>query len=180
MDAALALSVLQLENDEPEEALSGLNRIIQREPDRFEAYLLRARVYSLAGNLSKALGDLDLYLTYFPNRDEVIYQKGLILYEHKKYLDAIQSFNRALEMNKGEADYYFARGRAYATTGTTRYAEKDMSMALDLDPYKGEAWFEKGKLSEKLGESSEACQCYKKAYQYGVYEAGEEIEKICN
>lgn len=180
MDAALELSILQLENNELDEALSGLNRIIQREPDRFEAYLIRARVFSLSGNLNKALGDLDLYLSYFPDRHELIYEKGLILYEHNKYLDAIQSFNRALEMDKGQADYYFARGRAYATTGTTRYAEKDMSMALDLDPYNGETWFEKGKLSEKMGKGPEACQCYKKAYQYGVYEAGELIEKLCN
>ena len=180
LDALMALSSLQIEDREWEEALNGLNRLIRREPDRFEAYLLRASAWSKSGNLNKALEDLDLYLTYFPSQHRVIYQRGLIQYEHKKYLDAIQSFNRALGMETGIADYYFARGRCYATTGTTRYAEKDMSMALDLDPYNGEIWFEKGKLDETMGNRSGACMCFKKAYQYGIYEAGERSEKLCN
>jgi len=180
LDALMTLSTLQLENNEEEEALNGFNRVLRREPDRFEAYRLRATALSRAGRMEEALEDLDLYLSYFPDEHEVIYQRGIILSEHKKYLDAIQSFNRALEMEKGVADYYFARGRTYALTGTTRYAEKDMSMALDLDPYNGEIWFEKGRLTELMGDRTGACQCFRKAYQYGIYEAGELIDKSCN
>ncbi len=83
-------------------------------------------------------------------------------------------------MENGIADYYFARGRTYASTGTTRYAEKDMSMALDLDPYNGQIWFERGKLAEKMGDRSGACLSFRKAFQYGVYEAGELIDQSCN
>jgi tetratricopeptide (TPR) repeat protein len=180
LDALMALSTLQLENNEEEEALYGFNRVLRREPDRFEAYRLRATALSRAGRMEEALEDLDLYLSYFSDEHEVIYQRGIILSEHKKYLDAIQSFNRALEMENGVADYYFARGRTYALTGTTRYAEKDMSMALDLDPYNGEIWFEKGRLTELMGDITGACQCFRKAYQYGIYEAGELIDKSCN
>lgn len=180
LDAVILLASVQLENGEPEEALKGLTRVIRQEPDRFEAYLLRANAWSRSGNLNEALKDLDLYLSYFPNQHSVLYQRGIILYENGKFLDAIQSFNKALEMETGIADYYFARARTYASTGTTRYAEKDMSMALDLDPYNGEIWFERGKLAEKLGDRSTACLCFKKAFQYGVYEAGELQEKLCN
>lgn len=178
--AQFELSSLQLKNGEYEEALNGLNAVIRKEPDRFEAYLLRASARSKSGMLNRALEDLDLYLVYFPHQHKVIYQKGLILYEDGKYLDAIPSFNRALEMESGIADYYFARGRTYAATGTTRYAEKDMSMALDLDPYNGEIWLEKGLLDNKMGDVSGACNCFKKAHQYGIFEAGELMEKTCN
>jgi tetratricopeptide (TPR) repeat protein len=180
LDAVMLLSSLQLESSDVEEAINGLNRVIRQEPDRFEAYLLRATARSRSENLSGALEDLDLYLTYFPDQHQVIYQRGIIQYEHKKYLDAIQSFNRALEMESGEAEYYFARGRTYAATGTTRYAERDMSMALDLDPYDGEIWFEKGKLAEEMGDRTGACLCFRKAYQYGIFEAGERFEQTCN
>lgn len=180
LDAVMRLASLQVESGNMEEALTGLNRVIRQEPDRFDAYLLRAEARSKSGKLTEALEDLDLYLSYLPAQHEVIYQRGLILYEHRRYLDAIHSFNRALEMDKGNANYYFARGRTYASTGTTRYAERDMSMALDLDPYNGEIWFEKGKLSNKLGDVSAACHCFKKAYQYGVLEAGEFIDQSCN
>ncbi len=180
LDAAFRLASFQLEEGDAEEALLGLNRVIRQEPDRFEAYLLRAKAKSAQGDLPGAEKDLDLYLTYFPDHHQAHYQKGIIQYEHGKYLDAIQSFNRALEMDDGKANYYFARGRAYATTGTTIYAEKDMAMALDLDPYNGEIWFEKGKLLQRLGKQEDACFCYQQAFRYGVYEAGEILEKQCN
>jgi tetratricopeptide (TPR) repeat protein len=123
---------------------------------------------------------VELYLNYFPEDDSAFYRKGLIQFQNGKYLDAIQSFNKSLDLNSGKAAYYFARGRTYAVTGTTRYAEKDMAMALDLDPLNGEIWFEKGKLAESLGTWENACHCYRKAFQYGVFEAGELINKRCN
>ena len=180
LDAVYRLASYQVEEDDLDEALTGMDRVIRQEPDRFEAYLLRARARSKHEDLSGAMEDLELYLTYFPDHHGAYYQKGLIQHAHGKYLNAIQSFNRALEMEQGNAAYYFARGRTYVATGTTRYAGKDMSMALDLDPYNGEIWFEKGKLSDQLGDRSGACHCYRKAYQYGIFEAGEMIEKQCN
>ncbi len=180
LDALLRLASLQIESENLEEALSGLNRVIRQAPDRFDAYKLRATARSKSGNLKGALEDLDLYLAYFPSSHDAVYQRGLIQYENHKYLDAIHSFNRALEMDSGNADYYFARGRTYASTGTTRYAEKDMSMALDLDPYNGVLWLEKGKLAKKMGDMNAACHCFKKAYQYGMQEAVTFINESCN
>jgi tetratricopeptide (TPR) repeat protein len=180
MDALQELSVLLAENGEAEEAIEGFNRLLKQDPARFDAYLQRGEALSHFGDPSGAISDMELYLSYFPENDSAFYRKGLIQYEHGKYLDAIQSFNKSLVLNKGEAAYYFARGRTYAATGTTRYAEKDMSMALDLDPLNGEIWYEKGKLAEQLGMMESACHCYQKAFQYGIYEAGELINKRCN
>lgn len=179
LDALQQLALIQAADGDPEEAVDGLNRVIRQDPARFEAYLQRAEALSQAGDLSGALTDTELYLTYFPADDSALYRQGLIQFQHGKYLDAIQSFNRSLELNKGEAAYYYARGRTYAATGTTRYAEKDMSMALDLDPLNGEIWFDKGKLADQLGNGSSACHCYQKAFQYGIYEAGELINQRC-
>lgn len=179
LDALQQLAVFQAADGDPEEAVDGLSRVIRQDPARFEAYLQRAEALSQAGDLSAALADTELYLTYFPADDSALYRQGLIQFQHGKYLDAIQSFNRSLELNKGEAAYYYARGRTYAATGTTRYAEKDMSMALDLDPLNGEIWFDKGKLADQLGNGSSACHCYQKAFQYGIFEAGELINQRC-
>jgi len=180
MDALQQLSVMQLANGESEEALEGLNKLIRQDPARFDAYMQRAEALSQTGDPGGALSDMDLYLTYFPENDSALYRKGLIQFQHGKYLDAIQSFNRSLALNDGESAYYFARGLTYAATGTTRYAEKDMSMALDLDPLNGRIWFEKGKIADQLGSVDSACHCYRKAFQYGIYEAGELISGRCN
>jgi len=180
LDALQKLAVLQAADGEAEEALEGFNRVLRQDPARFEAYLQRAEAHSETGDLNGAISDIELYLSYFPEDDSALYRKGLIQFEHGSYLNAIQSFNKSLALNSGEAAYYFARGRTYAVTGTTRYAEKDMSMALDLDPLNGEIWYEKGKVAEQLGTRESACHCYRKAFQYGVFEAGELINKRCN
>jgi tetratricopeptide (TPR) repeat protein len=179
LDALEQLARIQTDEGDNEEAIEGLSRVIRSDPGRFEAYLVRARAFSQQGDLSAALSDMSLYLTYFPENDSAYYQQGMIQFQHGKYLNAIQSFNRSLELNKGKASYYFARGLTYAATGTTRYAEKDMSMALDLDPTRGEIWFEKAKLDDKLGDRVSACYCYQKAFQHGVYEAGEILNTRC-
>ncbi len=180
LEALYRLSLMQLAEGESEKALEGLNRLIRQDPARFDAYLDRAEAYGQLGETVKAMTDTDLYLRYFPEDDRAIYRKGLIQYRNGKYLHAIQSFNRALELDVGRAEYYFARGRTYATTGTYRYADRDMSMALDLSPFDGDIWYEKGQLSEKLGNRRDACHCFRKALQYGVYEAREYLDTRCN
>lgn len=179
LDAVQQLAKYQVDEGSSEEAVTGLSRVIRQDPARFNAYIQRAEARSLAGNLAGALEDMELYLTFFPSDAEAIYRKGMIQYENGKYLDAIQSFNRALDLDKSKATYYFARGKTYSSTGTIRYADKDMSMALDLDPLNGEIWYEKGKLSEELGDRQEACHCYRKAYQYGIFEAGRFLDLNC-
>lgn len=179
LDAAQQLARVQAVEGDAEEALSLLNKVIRQDPARFDAYIQRAEARSLAGDLSGAIEDISLYLKYFPESDEAIYQKGVIQFEHGKYLDAIQSFNAALGLEQGKAEYYFARGKTYASTGTIRYAHKDMSMALDLDPLNGEIWYEQGRLSNELGDRTGACHCYRKAFQYGIFEAGEFVDINC-
>jgi len=179
LDAAQQLALVQLEEGDAEEALALLNKVIRQDPARFDAYLQRAEAQSQTGDLSGAMEDVSLYLKYFPDNDEAIYRKGMIQYEHRKYLDAIQSFNAALELEQGKAEYYYARGRTYASTGTIRYAYKDMSLALDLDPLNGEIWYEKGSLANELGDRIDACHSYQKAYQYGIFKAGEFLNKNC-
>jgi tetratricopeptide (TPR) repeat protein len=180
LDAFQQLARIQATEGDAEEALTGLDRVIRQDPARFEAYIQRAEARSLTGDLTGALKDMDLYLAYFPVDDSAIYLKGMIQFAHGKYLDAIQSFNQSLAINSGKPEYYYGRGRTYAATGTTRYAERDMSMALDLDPLNGEIWFEKGKLAEQLGDRMDACHCFRKAYQYGIFEAGELVSARCN
>jgi len=179
LDAVQLLARYQVEDGDYEEAVTGLSRVIRQDPARFDVYLQRGGARSLNGDLDGALEDLDLYLRYFPLDDGAVYQKGMIQFDHGKYLDAIQSFNKALQMDSGKAAYYFARGRTYAATGTTRYAENDMAMALDLDPANGQIWFEKGKLAEKLGKRKDACHCFERAFRYGVFEAKEYLDKNC-
>ena len=48
--------------------------------------------------------------------------------------EAIESYNRALELNPLFADAYCFRGNSYAQTGRYGVAAKDFAKALELDP----------------------------------------------
>jgi len=179
LDAFKRLAEIQLEEGDVEEALRGLDKVLRSDPAQFDSYLLRARAKSRSGDLRGAISDMDTYLLYFPKSDTAYFLKGQIQFENERYLDALQSFNRCLSMNQGSAAYFYARGMTYAATRTLRYAEKDLSMALDLDPLNGKIWFEKGKLADQLGRADDACHCYQKASQYGVREAHERYYERC-
>jgi len=53
----------------------------------------------------------------------VSYQKGLELYNQKKYLEAIDAFNTTISLNKTNGEAYFARGKAFYQIGRIKFYE---------------------------------------------------------
>jgi len=179
MDALKLRIDLLISLDEFEKAKPDCDRLLRQAPDEFEYYLVSGKINSKLGAYSKGIEDVNLYLELFPQADKAYNELGLIHFENGKYLNAISAFNRSLELEKGHAEYYFNRGRTYAATKTFKYAEQDFSMALDLDPRNAEAWFEKGKVDIELGRTDAACFEFRKAFQYGKFEAGEFVNRLC-
>ncbi len=174
-----ALAELEMAENEAGLAIPLWNRLLRQDPAFFPAYLRRAVSFSKDGKLRAAIGDLDFFLSCFPESDSVLYLKGKIYSEHGKHLDALKALNKALELSQNNAAYFLERGKAYAATGTHRYAYRDFAMALDLDPENGETWYEKGKVAEKLGDNDEACHAYRMAFSQGIHEAKELAGKLC-
>ncbi len=154
--------------------------LLIRVPDEFDYYLVSAEMENKAGNPKRAMEDADLYISVFPDSARGYNTRGLINYQNGKYLNALASFNKALEMDKGKAAYYFNRGRTYAATKTYKYADRDFSMALDLSPSDPEIWFDKGLTDLALGMKEKACFDFRKALQYGKFEATDYIRSNCN
>lgn len=163
-----------------EKAVKDCERLLRQSPDEFEYYLVSGRINSRVGEYEKALKSVNLYLRFYPVSDKAYSELGLIHYNKGKYLEALKSYNRALSINDGNAAYFYNRGRAYIATKTYNYAIRDFSMALDLDPVDPEIWYNKGLADLELGNRTSACFSFKKAFQFGKYEASEYIRKICN
>jgi tetratricopeptide (TPR) repeat protein len=170
---------LHIQKGDFEKAAKDCDRLLRQSPDEFEYYLVSGRINSGVGEYEKALKTVNLYLRYYPHSDKAYSELGLIHYNHGKYLEALKSFNRALSINVGNATYYFNRGRAYAAAKTYNYAVRDFSMALDLDPSDPEIWYNKGLADLEIGNRTSACFSFKKAFQFGKFEASEYIQKIC-
>jgi tetratricopeptide (TPR) repeat protein len=55
--------------------------------------------------------------------EQVSYEKGLSLYNQKKYQEAIDEFNATISLNKTNGEAYFARGRAFYQIGKIKKYE---------------------------------------------------------
>lgn len=85
-----------------------------------------AKNYLIQGNKG---GEKDRILkSYFQ------YAEGRRALKSRKYDEAIQLFNKTIELNPNYADGYYYRGLAYLLTNQTRLAERDYGVAVRLSP----------------------------------------------
>jgi predicted Zn-dependent protease len=160
-------------------AVEDYNLSLKYNPDQFGVYLKRAQAFSKNDNYEGAIYDILFYQKYFPDDAEAFYLAGNIHKEEGKYFDALKNYNECLKRDQSKAEYFLGRGESFMATRTYRYAYNDFSMTLDLDPENSYAYFLKGKAALQLGDKEGACFSFKKAYQYGYYEAQELIDKNC-
>lgn len=171
---------LSIASENYEQAVKDCNILLRQAPETFDYYLVSGRLYSKLDNYDRALEQVSLYLDLFPDSAPAMNVLGTIHYQEGKYLDALRTFNQLIEMEKGEPEYFCNRGKTYAATHTYTYAARDFSMALDLDPKNPDTWFEKGLAELELDDLKSACFSFRKAFQYGKYEASEYLSKYCN
>jgi tetratricopeptide (TPR) repeat protein len=145
----------------------------------FGLYPKRALAESKNGLYDEAVKDMEFYLGYFKDDHKNWYNYGTINRENHKYFDALSCFNKALSFSKAEPLYFLARGETYMDTHTYKYARNDFSMALDLDPRNAQAYFDLGQAAVQLDDRNNACYGFSKAYEYGIFEAKEYMDKYC-
>ena len=161
------------------DALADYEAAIKYSPDNFSLYPKRALAYSKNGQYDQAVNDMEFYLKYFRNDHRIWYNYGMLNRENQKFFKALECFNKALSLSQSEPDYFVARGETYMDTRTYKYAKNDFSMALDLDPDNAKAYFDLGMAASQLGNNDLACFGFKKAYEFGLLEAGDYIRKYC-
>ncbi|MDX2413803.1 MAG: tetratricopeptide repeat protein [Bacteroidales bacterium] len=179
LEAVKMRASLYYESGDYEDALADCENILRQDPASFDLLILSAKTKSKLEDHEGALKNITLYRAMFPNDDKGFYEEGNIYFAQGKYLKAIPCFNHALDLNKGEATYYYARGLSYAASNTHKYAVKDFSMSLDLDPLSAEAWYAKGLTEIELGDMEAACFAFRRATQYGIVKARAQVEKLC-
>ena len=62
------------------------------------------------------------------------YKKGLDHGKLEKYQEAIENFNKAIELDPNSVSFYFARGDVYEILRKYEEAINDYNKAIELDP----------------------------------------------
>ena len=78
-------------------------------------------------------------------------EKGVALVMEGKYNEAIEAFNKAIELNPKDAVAYNNRGAAYGQTGNYKQQIEDSSKALQLNPKDAVAFNNRGVAYGELG-----------------------------
>jgi PAS domain S-box len=95
------------------------------------------------------------------------YKKGVNLYyKQGKFQDAIQCFNRVIEMDPGHVEAWQDRGICLKELGRYEEAIQSFNMVIDLKAPTTETYYYKGETIEKLGKSSGNFQLLEEAIHY--------------
>ena len=81
--------------------------------------------------------------------------------------EAINDYDRAIELDPKYASAYNNRGIAYARLGDSRQAIKEFDKSIELSPRVPEAYYNRAIIYGRLGDEQQAIDNYKKAARLG-------------
>ncbi|MCS5589627.1 MAG: tetratricopeptide repeat protein [Candidatus Thioglobus sp.] len=101
------------------------------------------------------------------------YKKSLVLFNilgsalqaTEKFIEAVDCYNQAIQINPDYVDAYGNRGNALKELGRLDEAIKSYNKVIQLNPNYAEAYGNRGNALNELGQSDEAIKNYKKAIQ---------------
>ncbi len=126
-----------LQNNKHDEVIQITTNIIEKSPKSAELYSLRGIAYYSKNEKEKALADFSQAINLgIEPRLEVTTRrmKGLILYQIKKYDEAIIEFNLILKADKSEYRDHFYRGWCYFYKADHKAAIADFDAVLQQKP----------------------------------------------
>lgn len=93
------------------------------------------------------------------------YQEGDILFEDGDYAQALEKYEQALAADADVPHYVRAKARTLMQLGRNEEALRWFARAIDIQPYFGGTYANRGILYDRLGEYELAVQDYEKALE---------------
>jgi tetratricopeptide (TPR) repeat protein len=95
-----------------------------------------------------------------------VYSNGAVEHnEGKRFEEAIEAGNRAIQLFPALAEAWNNRGIAYRNTGQVEQAISDYTQALELNPFYQEAWNNRGVAYAQMRRSEESIADYSRAIE---------------
>ncbi len=140
-----------------------------------EAWDTKAQIYEMEGDVDEALkifltlinlypDDLkyyNRYLKYKPNDEEILLKKGILLYNHRNYIDAAKTFETLISIIPGKKEAYLYMGASYEKLERYEEAINAFKKVLSLDPGDKHAWVNLAVIYKRRGEYEDALKSIK-------------------
>lgn len=135
----------------------------ERDSSDANIYLNRAITHAFTFNYDKALNDYNKLLQIYPDSEDGLIGRAVILLEMEQFELAVSDLDECLALNKLNTDALFYRG--YCQNKLEKYdlAADDFTSIIAIDKENFEAWYNLGIAHYSMNELEEAINDYSKA-----------------
>lgn len=130
-----------------EEAIDALSKYLVHDPYHGHSYMIRGQEYYLTSKYALAIQDYSMIINRKlegHNAFEVYYKRGLAYSEFGMYKDALEDFNKVIELYPQFNYGYFYRGSSYWQLGKYEQAIVDFTKAIELDAKDLHSYYNRG------------------------------------
>ena len=151
-----------------DQAMTDLNKAIQARPGKdWSAYMSRAIVFCIKGDLGKAKADFDQAFALEKNSPELYCNRGNYYDMSGQFERALADYTKAMEINPKYENAYLSRGSAKARKNRMDEALEDFNTAIKVKPDYAEAFFDRSYVYNTKKEYRKALDDALKARELG-------------
>ena len=164
----------------PSGAHSDYNKAISLDSTFYSAYLGRAYLFQSKSMTHMAWIYFNLAIKYNPNLPATVYfSRGYGYQESNALNQAIDDYNKAIELDSNYTDAYINKGNCLISLNKPNEALGCFNKTLKLNPTYALAYYQKGNAQYALKQNKEACLNWKKSLELGAQYANKTIEEFC-
>ncbi|MFT4033426.1 MAG: tetratricopeptide repeat protein [Siphonobacter sp.] len=161
-------------------ALDLLNQVIRQYPDAADNYQKRAEIFFEQGNLDAALEDINQAIELKRNIGRYYVTKARILRAKNQIDEALKAAQRAEILNVRTPEIYVLLADLYQRVYQLNKANQYISRTLQINPFYGEAYFYRGMIAAKLGDTTSAMVLFLRSRSLapGFLDTYEQLSKV--
>ena len=156
----LVLILNNINNDQSENALIALRKLIDRFPDQALLYNLRGACYEATSQFEQSIENFSKAIELHPNYAEAFYNLGVVQKKAGKIDDAIRSYKKAINIDSSNANTYNNLGNLLTQKGLFIQSIDYFNRALSLNPKFAEAHNNLGFANIELNNLNESIKCF--------------------
>lgn len=159
-----ALGLVQLMQDNQDEALISLSKSIDYGSKWAGDYINRGIIYYRIHNYRSALADYDKAITLSPNDAQCYYNRGVLRQELGDYNRALEDFTNAINIAPNQIEIYYQRGLVQLQLRQWKEALEDFTTIMQRYPYFLPAYYLAAQAETALGHDKTAFNLRQQAY----------------
>lgn len=162
----------ELDNDN----ISSAKRDVENTSD---IYVLRSEINLELELYKEALDDINFAINLKADAYNY-FLRGVIYHEMDEFSSAVLEYNRAINIDPSDPDYYYYRGNSKTWLKDHNGAISDYDITININSEYSEAYLNRGYQKTWIEDLNGACLDFKLALSLGLTDAEEAVNEYCN